>query len=314
MSLRIHKPGIQASIQDAGRLGYQHWGVPVGGAMDILSMQAANLICGNDLSAAVIECTLHGTLIEFQEPHQFTVTGGGAIATLNNRPISFNELISASTGDLFQLHPNPNGCRSYIAVCGGFAIEPDLNSCSTYPPAKLGGINGDYLKAGDTLAICTRKNGVRHQALADTNNSSHEESNQSILKKAKNNAALTQKEVTIKIHRGPEWDWFDLFAKENLLKKQWVVGNNANRMAYLLNGPALQKIDTQELVSTAVTRGIIQVTTSGQPIILMADAQTIGGYPRIAWVCSNDLPILAQCRPGAQLNFQLQELVDAIDN
>ena len=157
MSLLVHKPGVLASIQDGGRFGYQHWGIPISGAMDIVSMQAANLICGNNPNSAVIECTLHGTSVVFQQFHQFAITGGGAIATLNNEPIGFHQLISAAAGDLLQLHPSPDGCRSYLAVAGGFAIEAELNSCSTYSLANLGGINGCNLKAGDTVPTLAEK-------------------------------------------------------------------------------------------------------------------------------------------------------------
>lgn len=301
MSLRIHKPGIQASIQDGGRFGYQHWGVPVGGAMDIDSMHAANLLCGNDSNEAVIECTLHGASIEFQRSHQFTITGGGAIATLNNKPMPFNQLISAASGDLLQLHPSPNGCRSYLAVAGGFAIEAELNSRSTYPVAKLGGINGSYLKTGDTIPVRTRKKEMGGLSLPDHN----DQSSHPLFKKALTNPALQQQQLTIRCYKGPEWDWFEDRAKQNFLQQQWMIGTNSNRMGYSLVGPALEKTNKKELISTPVTFGIVQVTSAGQPIVLMADAQTIGGYPRMARIAGCDLAVLGQCRPGTQLNFQL---------
>lgn len=305
MSLLILKPGILASIQDSGRFGYQHWGIPISGVMDILSMQAANLTCGNNPNAPVIECTLHGTSIEFQQLHQFAIAGGGAIATLNDKPISFNKSISADAGDLLQLHPSPNGCRSYLAVAGGFNIEAELNSCSTYALAKLGGINGCYLKAGDIVPILAQEKGIDNQVVLTPNELSQNKSSHLLLKKALDNPALTRHQVTIQCYPGPEWDWFSSEAQERFTTHTWGVGNNSNRMGYSLSGPALEKNKKQELISTAVTRGIVQVTPSGMPIILMADAQTIGGYPRIARIAESDLAILAQCRPGYQLNFQL---------
>jgi antagonist of KipI len=314
MSLLVHKPGLLASIQDSGRYGYQHWGIPICGAMDIFSMQAANLICGNNPNSAVIECTLHGTSIAFQQRHQFAITGGGAIATLNNKMIAFNQLISAAAGDLLQLHPSPDGCRSYLAVAGGFAIEAELNSCSTYALANLGGINGCNLKAGDTVPTLGQKKEKDNQAAATPNTSSNyksseagnEESTHLLLKKALDNPALTSHQVTIKCYQGPEWNWFSHEAQERFATHCWSIGNNSNRMGYSLIGPSLEKNNTQELISTAVTRGIVQVTPSGIPIVLMADAQTIGGYPRIARIAENDITTLAQCRPGYHLTFQLQ--------
>ena len=314
MSLLVHKPGVLASIQDGGRFGYQHWGIPISGAMDIVSMQAANLICGNNPNSAVIECTLHGTSVVFQQFHQFAITGGGAIATLNNEPIGFHQLISAAAGDLLQLHPSPDGCRSYLAVAGGFAIEAELNSCSTYSLANLGGINGCNLKAGDTVPTLTEKKRKENQAAATRNKSSNtksseagnDESSQLLMQRAIDNPALISHQVTIKCYQGPEWNWFSHKAQEKFATHCWSIGNNSNRMGYSLIGPSIEKNNSQELISTAVTRGIVQVTPSGMPIILMADAQTIGGYPRIARIAENDLAILAQCRPGYHLTFQFQ--------
>ncbi len=304
MSLLIHKPGILASIQDSGRIGYQHMGIPIGGAMDTISMQLANLLCNNEPTSAVIECTLHGTLIEFQQACQFALAGGGASATLNETPIFFHQLFAAKTGDILQLHPSQYGCRSYLAVQGGFAIEAELNSCSTYPLAELGGLNGSYLRSGDIIPLSTEQ-----KYKTDTLPSLIDQLSQvrsQLLYKAKNNPALHSKEVIIRFHKGPEWDWFSSNAQETFMSEQWKVGSNANRMGYFLTGRALEKINETELISTPVTRGIIQVTAAGSPIVLMADSQTIGGYPRIGRVFHEDLPILAQSRPGVQLQFQLQ--------
>lgn len=309
MSLLIHKPGIQASIQDGGRFGYQHWGVPVGGAMDIHSMQAANRLCGNEPNTPVIECTLHGTSIEFQYSHRFAITGGGAIATLNKKSIPFDQPIVAAAGDLLQLHPSPHGCRSYLAIENGFDIETELNSCSTYSPASLGGISGNYLKSGDIIPIRARKKESKDLAALggndDSSRTNNEKNSHPLLKNALDNPALTRQEVTIQCHQGPEWDWFKDQAKQHFVSQQWMVGANSNRMGYSLIGPALEISKDQELVSTPVTFGIVQVTSAGQPIVLMADAQTTGGYPRIARIALSDLSVLAQCRPGIKINFQV---------
>lgn len=310
MSLLIHKPGILASIQDAGRFGAQHWGVPISGAMDSDAMKAVNIICGNDLNAAVIECTLHGTVIEFQKPCYFALAGGGAAATHNEKPVDFYSLLHAEPSDRLQLHPSPWGCRTYLAISGGFTLVPELNSYSTYPLAALGGTNGKYLQSGDIIYFNERLE--KH----DTNNSNqshahhptseHINKQHSIIARAMHNPALHNKSIIIRLHKGPEWGWFTRNAQNIFTKQPWAIGANSNRMGYSLIGPALEKSNNQELISTAVTRGIVQVTPAGMPIVLMADAQTIGGYPRIARVVLDDLPILAQCRPGTIINFQLQ--------
>jgi antagonist of KipI len=291
MSILIHKPGIQASLQDKGRWGFQHLGIPIGGAMDLTAMQLANTICGNDPATAVIEFTLYGALIELEQAISFVICGGGATITLNNATIQFGERINAPAGSILKWHPSPYGCRTYLAVEGGFAVIPELGSCSTYPLAKLGGINGNCLQKGDRIPI--RKEVMQEYVYRST-------------KVVDKKTALTSHHVNIKCYPGPEWDWFSRNAQERLLSHPWTVGTNSNRMGYSLIGPALEKNNTRELISTAVTRGVVQVTPSGMPIVLMADAQTIGGYPRIARIAESDLAILAQCRPGIQLNFQLQ--------
>ncbi len=296
MSIIIHKPGVQASIQDQGRWGYQHIGIPIGGSMDPVSMQLANTICGNDPNDAVIEFTLQGALIEFEQAINFAACGGGAVVTLNDSKIAFNQPIFATAGSILKWHPHPYGCRTYLAVEGGFAVVPELNSCSTYATAQLGGLDGKYLQAGQRIPFNKKpseKKENKPSALATVSVTIA-------------NEALISNNVTIKCYQGPEWDWFSPQAKEKFIGNTWTVANNSNRMGYRLSGAPLERENKKELISTAVTRGIIQVTTAGEPIILMADAQTIGGYPRIARVASTDIATIAQCRPGTVLTFQLQ--------
>ncbi|MFM8805990.1 MAG: biotin-dependent carboxyltransferase family protein [Sphingomonadales bacterium] len=309
MSILVHKPGILASLQDKGRWGYQHVGIPVGGAMDLTSMQLANTICGNDPDTAVLEFTLQGAMVEFEQAISFAICGGGASLTLDNVKIDFGQRITAPAGSILKWHPHPYGCRTYMAVENGFSSMAELGSCSTYPLAQLGGINGNYLQAGDRIPF--HKNSRKENLLESNKKNTAPDVKAATVTVTFSNAALTTNHVAIKCYPGPEWDWFSGEAQERFTNETWKVGLNANRMGYSLNGPELKKNCTQELISTAVTKGIVQVTPAGMPLVLMADAQTIGGYPRIARIAESDLAILAQCRPGYQLNFQLQPTLHA---
>jgi len=290
MSLFIHKTGVQALIQDRGRVGYRHLGIPASGPMDSYSFELAQLLCGNSGQEALIEFTLHGAIIEFEKATVIALTGGGATATINNKSILYNIAHVVKAGDTLKLSPSEFGCRTYLAIQGGLKVNAELGSCATYVPAQIGGIEGRALKAGDRIEFADEINNHRTA--------------ENILIQIKN-PALELNEIPIRIHKGPEWGWFDNAAQSQLIKEKWRIGPQSNRMGYQLQGSPLLLKEKTELISTAVMPGIIQVTPSGMPIILGADAQTIGGYPRIARVHTPDLSIIGQCRPGVFLQFQL---------
>jgi antagonist of KipI len=301
MSITIIKPGMSCSIQDLGRWGYQQFGVPIGGAMDTISATTANRICGNEDNEAVLECTLHGLEIKFNSTIAFALTGGGAKITINGVAVAYNRLIKLVSGSVLKLHPDPHGCRSYIAIAGGLNIEKELGSVSTYISSQLGGHKGRSLEAGDELTL--------NKSAAETGPSKDIIINENGFGISKWKAQVNplphlQDIVEIKCEKGPEWNFFDEESQDQFFKQTFTVAPQSNRMGYRLDGVSLSLIEKTELVSTAVTRGIIQVTNEGHPIILMADAQTIGGYPRIARVCSKDISLIAQCRPGMKIKFK----------
>ena len=314
MSIRIHKPGVQASIQDLGRKGFQHWGIPVGGVMDENAAKLANVLCENPIEAALIEFTLHGGVLEFTDHHRIALSGGGCRITINGHEVPMNQLLSVEQGGIMKMQPSPLGCRTYLAIEGGFDVMNELGSVATYLPAALGGIYGRNLLANDVLPVkkqtqvnrpSLEPTEILHQQSAAKANSNSKgflmESPQvSIV-----NQALATREVWIDACQGPEWDWFDTKSQEAFFSVPWKIDAQSNRMGYRLYNTPLDKIITKELISTPVTRGIIQVTADGTPLLLMADAQTIGGYPRIARVCPADLSILAQCSPGYTVHFKL---------
>lgn len=303
MSITIIKPGVSCSIQDLGRWGFQQFGVPIGGAMDTISATTANRICGNDDNEAVLECTLHGLEIKFNSTIAIALSGGGAIAKINGVAVAYNRLIKVISGSILKLHLDPHGCRTYIAIAGGLKIEKELGSASTYVSSQLGGYEGRNLEAGDELKLNTN--------IVDTSRSKDIIINEDGFGFSKWKAQVNllphlQDVVEINCEKGPEWELFNDVSQEQFFSQPFTISPQSNRMGYRLDGVKLSLKEKIELLSTAVTRGIIQVTNEGHPIILMADAQTIGGYPRIVRVLSKDISLLSQCRPGMTVNFILK--------
>ena len=301
MSITILKPGMMSSVQDLGRWGFQQFGVPIGGAMDKVSAALANIICGNDENEAVIEMTLHGTSIMFNEAAFCAIVGGGCKAYIDDVELPFNRLLWIPAFSIIRTTAHAQGCRSYLAVSGGFNVKKIMGSASTYTPSGIGGINGRNLITGDMLAFKHEQDlqaasnlhmlpsgvGISHWHTAEL-------------------FAATPDVATVHAIKGPEFDLFNSTSQENIFNAVFTISSQSNRMGYRLEGKKIALEQQTEIVSTAVTAGVVQVTHEGDPIILMADAQTTGGYPRIARICAADIPLLAQARPGVKI--QLREI------
>ena len=299
MSITILKPGVMSSLQDLGRWGFQQFGVPIGGVMDKVSATLANYICGNDENEAVIEITLHGASFIFNEAAFCAIVGGGCKAYLGDDELPFNRLLWIPAFSTIRKTASAQGCRSYLAVGGGFNIKKILGSTSTYTPSGIGGMNGRNLATGDMLSF-------KHEQVLQ---------GASTLKMLPNGVGIshwhttalveaTPNVVTVHAIKGPEFDLFNSTSQENIFTSEFTISSQSNRMGYRLEGKKFALEQKTEMVSTAVTTGIVQVTHEGDPIILMADAQTIGGYPRIARICAADIPLLAQTRPGIKILFK----------
>ncbi len=288
-----------SSLQDLGRWGFQQFGVPIGGAMDKVTAALANIICGNDENEAVIEMTLHGTSIMFNEAAFCAIVGGGCKTYIDDVELPFNRLLWIPAFSIIKTTASIQGCRSYLAVGGGFNVKKVMDSASTYAPSGIGGINGRNLITGDMLAFKREQNlhaasnlhtlpngvGISHWHTAD-------------LVEVKANVAI------VYAIKGPEFDRFNSASQENIFNAVFTISSQSNRMGYRLEGKKFMLEHKTEMVSTAVTAGIVQVTHEGDPIILMADAQTTGGYPRIARICAADISLLAQTRPGSKISFK----------
>ncbi|MFS0687984.1 biotin-dependent carboxyltransferase family protein [Sporosarcina sp. 179-K 8C2 HS] len=306
MSVTVLHPGLLTSIQDLGRYGSQKFGVIVSGAMDSYSLRLANLLVGNEEDEGALEITLFGTTLRFEEDHLIAITGGDFLATIDGEPAPTWRPIFVRQGSVLQFKSAVNGCRAYVAFAGGFAVPEIMGSKSTYLRAALGGFQGRAIQKGDRLKCgeLSELNRLFIQRL--------EKREANFTWSLNYNALINlQQAQTLRIIRGTEFDRFDKNSQRTLFNEPYTLTTQADRMGYRFEGPPLSLAEQFELLSEGVTYGTIQVPSSGQPIILMADRQTTGGYPKIGQVITADLPCLAQLQPTAKIRFKEVSLEEA---
>jgi KipI family sensor histidine kinase inhibitor len=286
--LEVVKPGALTTVQDLGRTGRQHQGIPVGGPMDREAARVANLILGNDENAPLLEATLTGPELRFLRETWIAVTGASVRGVAGWRPLKVGAGEGVSFAELGE------GTYAYIAVAGGLDIPHVLGGAGTLLRAEMGGWNGRPLRAGDRL-------GARPGFV-------HATGSWSVSSAFKANHSST---VIVRFISGPQWNWFSASSRRSFIEDAFKITPHSDRMGLRLEGPSLRSGDMQELTSEGVGFGSIQVPSDGNPIILMADRQTIGGYPKIGHVISVDLPRLAQARPGTSVRFQETTVAEA---
>jgi antagonist of KipI len=291
MSIAINKVGTLATIQDGGRVGYQAQGVPVGGTMDDDAWMLANSLVGNVDNLAGLEMASGNFELNFIQDCHIALTGGGMFALCDGQPVPFNRRVEIQAGTTINFSPTSSGYWAYLAVAGGIEVGPVLGSRSTYLPANFGGLKGRPLRKGDLLNV------LFHSSIQISHNQ--------LIKSDSWGAIVQPNNDMIRVCWGPDWGRLTNDSQRQLVEKSFKISSDSNRMGYRLSGSSLKLRDNTELISTPVTRGTIQLTNDGTLIVLMADAQTIGGYPRIAQVAAVDLPRLAQTRPGESIQFQL---------
>lgn len=280
MSLVVLRPGSLTTIQDRGRPGYAHLGVPTAGALDGPALARANALVGNDTGAAGLECTLQGPTLRFEQATTIALTGAPAPVRVNGTPIPHDTAHEVASGDELQVGMPPTGVRSYLAVAGGLAVPPVLGSRAT---DTLSGLGPSPLVAGQLLPLGPPPS--RSESLPTGGSTS----------------LLDAVRVTL----GPREDRFTAEARALLTGAAYTVSPASNRVGLRLSGPPLSHADTSELRSEGLALGAVQVPPNGQPIVMLADHPTTGGYPVIAVVAEADLPACAQLRPGAKLRFTL---------
>jgi len=285
-AIEVIRPGLLTTVQDLGRRGHRSSGLPAGGAMDALALRVANLLVGNPAGAAALEVTLIGPELAFAADTLVAVGG----AEFDGVPAWRPRRVAA--GDRIAFGECRRGCRAYVAVAGGIDLAPVLGSRSTYLRAEIGGYQGRALRAGDRIPV-----GMAGRTLADAG----------AWRVAPEILPAYAPAVTLRVLRGAQAGEFAI----GLWGAEYRVTPQSDRMGLRLAGNPLARAGNEELLSSAVAPGTVQVPPDGQPIVLMADAQTIGGYPQVAHVIGPDLPLAAQLRAGDRVRFQEVSLEEA---
>jgi len=307
MQITISKSGIMTTVQDMGRWQYLSHGVPPSGVMDSLSARIANLALGNPADAAVIEFTYGNAGFRSATDSLIAFAGDGAFLHAGRLALPSERPIYLPAGTAVRLSNNPNGARTYLAIAGGWDVPSVLGSKSTYTLAAFGGYNGRPLQTGDLLRAQDRCS----PTTAGLRNRLHGAEIRYPKWSIARDLLLPADRKTIRVVPAHEFTWFEGQSVVSFLSEPYTISAQSNRMGYRIDGPAIRKLVTRELLSTAVTPGTIQVTGDGQLILLMADCQTTGGYPRIAQVATVDMPLCGQLKPGDSVSFQEISRTDA---
>ncbi|MGH0522764.1 biotin-dependent carboxyltransferase family protein [Bacillus cereus] len=307
MDVEVLHAGMFTTVQDLGRSYYQQFGVPVGGAMDKNALRLINMLVGNEENEAGLEMTILGPKLLIKKTTLLAIGGVDMEPLLNGERIPLWRPILAEEGSMLCFGKVKNGCRAYVTFAGGIHIERTLGSKSTYIRAAIGGIEGRMLKKGDCFQIGTYSE-MANRFIQDLQKDERIKTkwviSNSVLPKYK-------KHPKLRVIVDFEYDQFKEESRKVFFTKEYKVSNYADRMGYRVEGEVLNRIEEKEILSSPVTFGTIQVPNGGQPIILMADRQTTGGYPRMGNIISVDLPLLAQLKPGDYVSFEKITLEEA---
>ncbi len=306
--VEVQKPGAQTQVQDLGRIGWQRFGVPVGGAMDQVSHRVANWVVGNSGDCATLEMVLVGPVLRFTGPARIAVCGANLSPTLQGAPLPMGVAVDVEAGAELAFGRRVSGLRAYLAVYGGFDVPLVMDSRATFIRGGFGGWQGRALKKGDVLPVATTAQ--RQPVQERGGNISEREPEQARMPDedavhlAAVAAPVTDTPVVLRAIPGEHWPAFTDDARALFHQATFRIHPQSDRMGYRLQGPVLALNKPLELISEGIAFGTIQVPPDGQPIVLMAERQSTGGYPRIAHVASVDLPLLAQQAPQQALCFR----------
>ncbi len=283
MQMDITFAGPLTTVVDGGRYGYMSVGFSSGGAMDLYSMRVANILVGNGMDEGALEMTFMGIEAEFDTDAVIAITGADMTPTVNGETIPMYEAVTVRRGDRLSLKKAESGMRAYLAVAGGFDISKVMGSYSTNLKCAVGGYEGRKLRAGDSLPL---KRGSR--LIAER-------------KAEKENSY--KKSINVRVILGPQDDYFTEKGISDFLSKVYTVSDKSDRMGIRLSGEPVENKNGVDIISDAIVMGSVQIPASGEPIIMMADRQTTGGYAKIATVITSDLGLLAQSYPGTEIRF-----------
>lgn len=299
MNMFILRSGVLTTVQDLGRSDYMAFGVSIGGAMDSLSLRVANLLVGNEAYAPGLEITLHGPEFKLSEGRWIVLCGGETEAWIDDEPIPMQQPVYVRAGEIVKIGRVLVGCRCYLAIAGGLDLPSVLGGKGTDLRAAFGGWQGRSLQAGDSIPLSASMLPV--PALGE--------------RVARIRPSLELRvEVTartLRVLEGVEFARFEQESQGCFLSEEYIVSPRSDRMGLRFMGTQLRLKKKSDLITQGVVQGTVQVPPDGQPILLMADAQTTGGYPRVTQIVAVDLPVASQLRPGDRVRFEKISIAQA---
>ena len=294
MGIIIENPGFLTTVQDKGRFGYGQFGVTPSGPMDVESFEIANILVGNDPGESALEANIIGPTFRVTQDVVVAITGADMSPALNGAAMPMNRAVSVPAGSEIRLQTAKNGSRTYIAFCGGFDVPVVMGSRATSVQNRIGGFEGRRLVKGDNLTLRPAENQPGNLA-----------------NRVVDHQIRRKKENIIRVLLGPQDDCFTEEGLATFLGTPYTVTRDFDRMGCRLEGQAIQHKADGNIISDGIANGAIQVPTTGQPIIMLAERQSTGGYTKIATVISVDLPVIGQCCPGDTIRFQAVSLDEA---
>jgi len=293
----VLEPGLLTTIQDLGRFGYQRYGVPVSGCMDVFSFKVANLLVANDTNEGVLEITGLGlTKLKILNNTVIALTGADLSPMINTSSLPMWRAIEVKKGEVLSLGEAKRGFRAYLSIAGGIDVPLVLGSRSTYCKAKIGGLNGRLLKKGDIISSSLPKQPLEN-----------------IVRRylPKDFIPDLSKEIEVRVIMGPQDDYFKKESIHTFLNSWYCVSPESDRTGYRLRGPKITHKDKTDIITDAIPLGAIQIPGDGLPIILMADRGPTGGYPKIACILSVDADKVGQLKPGGKIKFKKIDIKEA---
>jgi antagonist of KipI len=282
---QVLKPGFFTTVQDLGRFDYLRYGIPICGAMDSFSFIVANLLVGNHSNDAGLEMTLIGPELQALSEAQIAITGGTISPRINERDVPMWQTLSIQEDDVLSFGKMESGCRAYLSVRGGVNTPLVLGSRSTYVRGGFGGIDGRQVKSGDVVEGFGASPLMTEYVMPGEF------------------VPQFMRNVKVRVILGPQADMFTEMGMETFLSSAYKVTLEADRMGYRLDGPEIEHKTRADIVSDALLPGSVQVPKNGKPIVIMRDAQTTGGYAKIAIVITTDVSVLGQARPNDIVEF-----------
>jgi len=310
VSITVLNPGLLTTIQDLGRSRYQKYGVIVSGAMDTYAMRLSNIIIGNEENEGVLEITMMGPSLELKRGTLFSIIGADISPTINNKTVPMGRPVYLKEDCTLKFGDCKAGIRSYLSVAGGFDVPIVMDSKSTYLRAEIGGFKGRALKKNDVLNVSI-KSTISYKIIEKLKEIKNEGSFIAPSWYAKDYNIKNSERDVIRVFEDRQFNNISAESINKFFSSEFVIDIKSDRMGYRLNGPKIELKEKLEMISEEVSVGTIQIPPDGNPIILLADRQTAGGYPKIAHVALVDIPKIVQLKANNKLIFKKIALEEA---